>query len=500
VTAEPSSNPQAGPRRYQHWIGGDWQQPTGGHYPVINPATESPVGQAPEGGPEEVDAAVRAARAAQEAWAATDPRARARVLERIAELLTERGPELVPLVQAETGATLKVARGMQLPTAADRFRRYARGALEPDTVPLAPQPVQASALAPGGLIGAVAVRRPVGVVGCITSYNFPVVNLAGKVAPALAMGNAVVCKPAPQDPLSCLELGPLLKEAGLPDGLYNVVTGSGPGPGEALVGHPDVDMISFTGSTSVGKQIAGNAGRGMKRTLMELGGKGAALVLDDAVGRTREAALGSVTSTWAFHSGQICTAPTRVLVHDSLHDEFVTALSRYASALTLGDPTNERISVGPVISAAQRDRVEAYIAQARDQGAKVLVGGERPTEPVAGFYVAPTLITDVTPEMTVAREELFGPVVVVLPFADDDEAVRIANSTSYGLYDYVFSADTGRAWRLAGRLRSGNVGINTAQRHPETPFGGFKESGVGRDGGAFGLHAYSELQSVVWPS
>ncbi|MFI8852528.1 aldehyde dehydrogenase family protein [Streptomyces sp. NPDC053499] len=488
------------PRAYRHWIDGDWHQPARGHYPVIDPATELLVGEAPEGDSADVDAAVRAARAAQEAWAVTDPRERSRVLERIAELLIERAGALVPLLQAETGATLKVARGMQLPTAADRFRRYARGALEPDTVPLAPQPVGPSALAPGGLIGAAAVRRPVGVVGCITSYNFPVVNLAGKVAPALAMGNAVVCKPAPQDPLSCLELGPLLQEAGLPDGLYNVVTGSGPGPGEALVAHPDVDMISFTGSTSVGKEIAGNAGRGMKRTLLELGGKGAALVLDDAVGRAREAALGSVTSTWAFHSGQICTAPTRVLVHDSLHDEFVTALSRYASALTLGHPTNERTVVGPVISAAQRDRVEAYVAGAREQGATVLVGGERPTRPATGFYVAPTLITGVTPEMTVAREELFGPVVVVLPFADDDEAVRIANSTPYGLYDYVFSSDTGRAWRLAGRLRSGNVGINTVQRHPETPFGGFKESGVGRDGGSFGLHAYSELQSIVWPS
>ncbi|SES27318.1 aldehyde dehydrogenase family protein [Streptomyces qinglanensis] len=497
--ADPAARPPA-PRAYRHWIDGAWHQPALGHYPITDPATEALLGHAPEGSAAEIDTAVRAARAAQEAWADKDPRERARVLERIAEVLTAHGPALLPLLQAETGATVKVARGMQLPTAADRFRRYARGALEPDVLPLAPQPVGASALAPGGLIGAAAVRRPVGVVGCITSYNFPVVNLAGKVAPALAVGNAVVCKPAPQDPLSCLELGPLLREAGLPDGLFNVVTGSGPGPGEALVAHPDIDMISFTGSTSVGKQIAGNAGRDMKRTLMELGGKGAALVLDDAVGRAREAALGSVASTWTFHSGQICTAPTRVLVHDSLHDEFVTALARYASALTPGDPTNERTVLGPVISAAQRDRIEAYIAAARAQGATVLVGGERPAAPGTGFYVAPTLLTGVTPEMTVAREELFGPVVVVLPFADDDEAVRIANSTPYGLYDYVFSGDTGRAWRLAGRLRSGNVGINTVQRHPETPFGGCKESGVGRDGGSFGLHAYSELQSIVWPS
>ncbi|MGW7515226.1 aldehyde dehydrogenase family protein [Streptomyces sp. NPDC054796] len=488
-------------KSYQHWIDGRRHEPAAGHYPVIAPATEEPVGLAPEAGADgaEVDAAVRAARGAQEEWARTEPRERAAVLDRIADLLTERGPALVPLLQAETGATAKVASGMQMPTAADRFRRYARGALEPATVPLAPQPVRASALAPGGLIGAAAVRRPVGVVGCITSYNFPVVNLAGKVAPALAMGNAVVCKPAPQDPLSCLELGPLLQEAGLPDGLYNVVTGSGAAAGEALVGHPDVDMISFTGSTSVGKKIAETAAKGMKRTLMELGGKGAAVVLEDADARTVKSALGAVASTWAFHSGQICTAPTRVLVHSSLYDEVVTALAQYAEALTVGDPDDPATLVGPLISAAQRDRVESYVAGARAQGARVVAGGERPAlKP--GFYVAPTLLAGVTPEMTVAREEIFGPVVVALPFEDEDEAVRIANGTPYGLSDYVFSSDAGRAWAFAARLRSGNIGINTVQRHPETPFGGFKESGIGRDGGSFGLHAYSELQSLVWPS
>jgi acyl-CoA reductase-like NAD-dependent aldehyde dehydrogenase len=313
------------------------------------------------------------------------------------------------------------------------------------------------------------------------------------------MGNTVVAKPAPQDPLGCLELGPLLKEAGLPDGVFNVVTGSGASTGEALVSHPDVDMISFTGSTAVGKKIAESAGRSMKRTLMELGGKGAAIVLEDADEKTIKSAIGAVASTWTFHSGQICTAPTRMLVHHSLYEKVVTGLRHYATALTIGDPVDNSTIVGPLISAAQRDRVEAYIAGAREQGATVLAGGRRPPAK-PGFYVAPTLLVDVTPDMTVAQEEIFGPVVVALPFADEDEAVRIANGTPYGLYDYVFSADTGHAWALAARLRSGNIGINTVQRHPETPFGGFKESGVGRDGGSFGLHAYSELQSVVWPS
>ncbi|WP_414168776.1 aldehyde dehydrogenase family protein [Streptoverticillium reticulum] len=484
---------------YGHWIGGTWRAPEKGHYPVVNPATEEVVGEAPEATPAEVADAVTAARAAQDGWSRTTPLQRAAVLDRMAELILEHKEEIVPLLQAETGATLRVTSAMQLPTAAERFRCYARGALEPDTVPLAPRPVAASPLAPGGLVGAVAVRRPVGVVGCITSYNFPVVNLAGKVAPALAMGNTVVAKPAPQDPLCCLLLGPLFQEAGLPDGAFNVVTGSGPAAGEALVAHPGVDMVSFTGSTAVGKKIAEAAGRSMKRTLMELGGKGAAIVLGDADGAVLRSAIGAVGSVWSFHSGQICTAPTRVLVQRALYERVVAGLQRYAESLTVGSPVDNSTAVGPLISADQRDRVEAYIAGARAQGARIVVGGTRP-DLRRGFYVGPTLIADATPDMTVAREEIFGPVVVALPFYDEDEAVHIANGTPYGLHDYVFGSDTARAWALAARLRSGNVGINTAQRHPETPFGGFKESGIGRDGGSFGLHAYSELQSVVWSS
>ncbi|AEW94727.1 MULTISPECIES: aldehyde dehydrogenase family protein [Streptomycetaceae] len=503
MTGRPApANPtaaEAAARIHGHWIDGSWQRPGGGHYPVVDPATERVVGHAPQATEGDVDAAVRAARDAWPAWSRTAPERRAAVLARAAELLAERAAGLVPLVQAETGATIRVAATMQVPTAAERFRRYARGATEPDTVPLAPVPVKASPLAPGGLIGAAAVRRPVGVVACVTSYNFPLVNLAGKAAPALAMGNTVVAKPAPQDPLSCLLLGELLKEAGLPDGVFNVVTGAGAATGEALVAHPGVDMISFTGSTSVGKAIAVTAGRTMKRTLMELGGKGAAIVMEDVPEVGLKSAIGAVGSTWSFHSGQICTAPTRVLVHRALYEKVVTSLQHYAESLTIGDPVDNSTIVGPLISAAQRDRVEAYVAGARDQGARVVTGGTRPAV-TPGYYVAPTLITDASLEMTVAQEEIFGPVVVAIPFDTEDEAVAVANGTPYGLYDYVFSRDAGRAWALAARLRSGNVGINTVQRHPETPFGGFKDSGVGRDGGSFGLHAYSELQSVVWPS
>ncbi|MDX6314298.1 MAG: hypothetical protein QOF44_3762 [Streptomyces sp.] len=486
------------PQRYGHWIGGQWRQAEA-HYAVVNPATEETVGHAPEAGPADVDAAVRAAREAYGAWSRTSPRGRAAVLERIADVLASRSADLVPLLQSETGATIRVASSMQIPTAVERFRRYARGAVEPDTLPLAPQPVRATPLAAGGLIGAAAVRRPVGVVGCITSYNFPLVNLAGKVAPALAMGNTVVAKPAQQDPLTCLLLGEVMKEAGLPDGVFNVVTGSGAAAGEALVAHPDVDMVSFTGSTAVGKAIARSAGTTMKRTLLELGGKGAAIVLRDAEADASvlRSAISAVGSTWAFHSGQICTAPTRVLVHRDQYELVITTLEQYARSLTIGDPVDNSTVVGPLISAAQRDRVEAFVAGALDQGARIVTGGQRP-DLKPGFYAAPTLIADVTPDMTVAQEEIFGPVVVAIAYDTEDEAVEIANGTPYGLYDYVFSADPGRAWAVAARLRTGNVGINTAQRHPETPFGGFKDSGVGRDGGSFGLHAYSELQAVVW--
>jgi acyl-CoA reductase-like NAD-dependent aldehyde dehydrogenase len=486
------------------FIGNEWRDGGDGSYPVVNPATEALVGWAPEASAADVADAIAAARDAQGEWAATAPAKRAVLLDRIADLVMARASDFVPLLQAETGATIRVASTMQLPVVADRFRRYASGALEPTVESFPAHPVAATPLAAGGLTNAAAARRPVGVVGCITSYNFPIVNLAGKLAPALAMGNTVVAKPAPQDPLACLKLGEIFLEAGAPPGLFNVVTGSGAAAGAALVASPDVDMISFTGSTTVGRRIATDGGATMKRLLMELGGKGAAIVLEDAdLGK----AVPAIGSTWAFHSGQICTAPTRALVHRSRYHELVGALARFASALPVGDPLLPTTVVGPVISAAHRDRVEAHITGALAEGARLVLGGTRkehtpdtPGLPASGFFVAPTLLADVTPRMAIAREEVFGPVVVVIPFEDEEEALAIADSTEYGLYDYVFTADTARAYALAARLRSGNVGINTVQRHPETPFGGFKQSGVGRDGGSFGLHAYSEQQAIVWQS
>lgn len=480
---------------YRLYLGGEWVAPSKGGYPIVNPATEQVIADAPEAGVDQVRDAVAAARDAFDSWSRTKPAERARILHAIADGLGRHNDDLVPLIQAETGATIRVASTMQVPIAAERFRRYARQAVEDHDIPLPPQVSPETALAKGGLIGALAARQPVGVVACITPYNFPLVNMAGKIAPALAMGNTVVVKPAPQDPLAILRFARIAEEAGLPPGVLNVVTGSGAEAGQALV-EADIDMVSFTGSTPVGQKIAETAGRGMKRLLLELGGKGAAIVFQDG---DLGAAVAGVGSVWSFHSGQICTAPTRVIVHRSVHDQLVEKLAGYARVLKVGDPLDTATVVGPVISDVQRGRIEGLLESGRADGAQFVVGGSRP-DMERGYYVAPTLLTNVRIEHQVAQEEFFGPVVVVLTFDDEDEAVALANGTPYGLYDYVWSGDASRAYRVARRLRTGNVGVNTVQRNHEAPFGGFKQSGVGRDGGTFGLHAYSELQSIVWQS
>ncbi|MEY2432790.1 MAG: aldehyde dehydrogenase [Acidimicrobiaceae bacterium] len=465
-------------------------------YQIVNPATEQVVGEAPEATVDEVEAATAAAADAFPAWSRTTPEERADLLNRAADVLRDHLDELIPLVQAETGATMRVTKTMQVPTSVERFRRYAKGAVESNVIPLPPSEMPTTALASGGLISAIVVRQPVGVVACITPYNFPIVNMAGKIGPALAMGNTVVVKPAPQDPLAVLRVVELLQtEAGFPPGVVNVVSGSGAAVGEALVASKHVDMVSFTGSTGVGQRIGEVAGRDMKRLLLELGGKGAAVVFDDADVKT---AVSTISSVWAFHSGQICTAPTRVIAQRGIYDKIVGGLQAASGHMKVGDPLAADTVLGPVISAPHRDRVESYVRAGADEGGTIVAGGERP-DMATGFYVAPTLIADCKAGMRVVQEEIFGPVVVVVPFDDEDEGVALANGTDFGLYDYVFSADSGRAMRVAKQLRSGNVGINTAQRNHEAPFGGFKLSGVGRDGGSFGLHAYSELQSIVWP-
>ncbi|MGY4922763.1 aldehyde dehydrogenase family protein [Streptomyces sp. 900105755] len=475
------------------FVGGRWVVPDDGYYDVVDPATEETVGRAPEASREQVLAACAAAREAFDGWSRTPAGERAAVLGRAADLIRGRLGAYADLARAETGATTGTARAMQVGVAVARFRRYAT--VEPAEWAIPPQINEAGPMGRAGVMGALAVRQPVGVVSCITSYNNPWANPAGKIAPALAMGNTVVVKPAPQDPLSVYRMAEALEAAGAPPGVVNVVSGRSTGVGEAAVASPDVDMVSFTGSTAVGQRIAEVCGRDMKRQLMELGGKGAAVVFDDAdVG----SAVAGIGTTFSFYSGQICTAPTRVLVQRGLYERLVDQLAAYARRLKVGDPAAPDTVVGPLITAEHRARVESYVELGRKEGAVVVAGGERP--PLErGFFVSPTLLADCTNDMRVAREEIFGPVVSVVPFDDEEEGIALANDSDYGLVDYVWSGDVARAFRVARRLRAGGVGINTVGRNMEAPFGGFKKSGVGRDVGSYALHAYSEVQAVVWP-
>jgi phenylacetaldehyde dehydrogenase len=455
----PAANTQVEER--QLLIGGKWVDASGGTYEITNPATERPVGQAPDATSDDAAAAAAAAREAAPGWAATPSRERLALMAKAAAAIKQRAKELTPLVIAETGATAAVGSSMQVAIASTRFARYSQDHRHVTEKSFAPQIAQPTALAPGGLVNALAVRQPVGVVACITSYNFPLVNMAGKVAPALAMGNTVVIKPAPQDPLAIVELVRILDEVGFPPGVVNLVVSKGPDPAAQLVDSPDVDMVSFTGSTQIGTSIAAAGGRSMKRLLLELGGKGACLVFEDG---DVKGAIGCIGSTWSFHSGQICTAPTRAIVHRTHFDRVVEGLTKYAEALKVGDPTERDTIVGPLISDIQRERVEGRIKQGIGEGAELITGGGRPKHLERGYYVEPTLLIG-NNTMEVTREEIFGPVVVVVPFDEEEEGIAIANDSDFGLYDYVFSADTSRAFRVAQQLRAGHVGLNTAQRH-----------------------------------
>ncbi len=473
-------------------IGGE-QIETPDTYEIINPNTTEVIANAPEAGEKESQMAIDAASQALKEWKKTPLSVRCDYLAQAAKKLAEVSPSWVDLVQAETGATINITRTMQVSgTFVDRFRYYS----QPQNINEAVEPIvsPANALAPEALLSGHVIHQPVGVVACITPYNFPLTNVAGKIAPALVMGNTVIIKPAPQDPLAVIKLGEVLNEV-FPPGVVNVVVGSTPDSGVALVDSPKVNMISFTGSSQVGAKIFEQGGKTMKRLLMELGGKGALIMTEDC---NVDSAVGAIASVWGFHSGQICTAPTRVICHKDVYGETVEKLAAVAQMLKVGDAMAEDTIVGPVITEVHRDRVESFIKTAKDEGANLMCGGNRPD--LDGFFVEPTLLTDCSREMSAVKEEIFGPVVSVLQHDGDDHAIELANDSEYGLFSYVFSGSTARAYEMAKHLETGNVALNTVAPHLAAPFGGFKMSGVGRDRGAWGLKAYSEIQAINWPS
>jgi acyl-CoA reductase-like NAD-dependent aldehyde dehydrogenase len=466
------------------YLNGAWVAPTGtATIDVLNPTTEEVLGQIPAGTAADSDRAITAAAAAFPAWAATPIAERAAYCQRISELLLARQDDLATLIAQEVGTPLRIARQVQVGLPATTF-----GSM----------PELATNLTQEERIGnSLVVRAPVGVVGCITPWNYPLHQTAAKVAPALTAGCTVVLKPSEVAPLNAFVLAEIIHEAGLPAGVFNLVTGFGPEVGEAIVTHPLVDMISFTGSVQVGQRIAALAAQSVKRVALELGGKSPLIVLDDA--DLRRAVVDGVNKCF-LNSGQTCSALTRLLVPRAALAEAETIAVEAVAKLTVGDPLAPSTKLGPVVSAAQRQRVVGYITTGIEEGAKLLVGGVEPPEGLAhGYFVQPTIFSEVRPEMTIAQQEIFGPVLVIMPYEDEDDAVRIANDTRYGLAGGVWSGDLARAERVARRLRTGQVDLNGGPFNPRAPFGGFKQSGYGRELGPFGLEEFCQIQSLQLP-
>ncbi len=466
------------------YVDGQWVAPVGtGTIGVVNPATEETFATVPEGTPADVDRAVAAARAAFPGWAATPVGERAKYLARLQEALGARSTEVARTITAEMGAPKKFALAVQAGLPVAILGSYA--ALVVD-------------YAFEEQIGkSLVVREPVGVVGAITPWNYPLHQVVAKVAPALAAGCTVVLKPSEIAPLAAFILAEVIDEVGLPPGVFNLVTGTGPVVGEAIASHPDVDMVSFTGSTRAGSRVSELAAATIKRVALELGGKSANVLLDDADFAT--AAKVGVADVFQ-NAGQKCTAFSRMLVPRDRQDEVVEIVRGLAETYQPGDPTLDSTRLGPLVSAAQRERVRAYIQAGIDGGARLVTGGvEPPADLGHGYYVRPTVFADVTSDMRIAQEEIFGPVLAVMPYDAEDDAVRIANSTIYGLAGAVWSADLGRATAFARRMRTGQVDVNGGRFNPLAPFGGYRQSGNGRELGTFGLEEFLEVKSLQLP-
>jgi aldehyde dehydrogenase (NAD+) len=466
--------------RTAHYIGGTFTEPDGAErIDVVNPATEEVVATVPAGTAADADAAVRAAAAAFPSWSATPLAERVAAVGRINDGLRARAEELAMTITTEVGTPISFARNVQVTNpvgiTAGVLDEIDKGALDPVTID-----------------NSTIVREPIGVVAAITPWNFPLQQMVAKVTPALAAGCTVVLKPSEVAPLTAGLLASIVDEAGLPDGVFNLVHGTGPVIGEALAAHPLVDMVSFTGSTRAGRRVAAVGAETVKRVSLELGGKSASVVLDDA---DLVRAVKITVANCFMNNGQACSALTRLLVPADRHDEAVEAAAAAASKYQPGDPSQDGTRIGPSVSAAQRDRVVDYIRKGVEEGATLAAGGPDPVEG-PGFYVRPTVFGGVREDMTVAQEEIFGPVLCVLPYTDEADAIRIANGTQYGLAAGVFGGDPERAYAVAGKLRAGQVDVNGGRFNTKAPFGGFKQSGNGREFGRYGLEEFTELKSI----
>jgi len=463
------------------YLNGQWVAPRGtGVIDVLNASTEEAMGRIPAGNEADVDVAAAAARVALDSWAATPAAERAVFLQKIHEGLKARSGEIARTIAGEVGMPLKLALRIQAGLPTHLFAMYA--------TLLDDYPWEET------VGNSLVLREPIGVVAAITPWNYPLHQIAAKVAPALAAGCSVVLKPSEAAPLTAFMLAEIIQAVGLPAGVFNLVTGYGPVVGEAMARHPLIDMVSFTGSTRAGKRVAQVAAETVKRVTLELGGKSAALLLDDA---DLAAAVKGTLNACFLNSGQTCSAHTRMLVPESKYEEAAKLAAQIATSFTVGDPFNEATKLGPLVSATQRDRVQAFIRKGIEEGAELLAGGpENPAGLAKGYFVKPTVFGRVKPDSTIAQEEIFGPVLSIITYTDEEDAIRIANGTIYGLAGGVWSKDEERARRVARRMRAGQIDINGAPFNTQAPFGGHKQSGNGRELGRFGLEEFLEYKSL----
>jgi betaine-aldehyde dehydrogenase len=463
------------------YINGAWVASTGtGTLEVIDSTTEEVMATIPEGTAEDVDRAVRAAAAAFPGWAATSREERGKLLVRIGEALGARTDEIAAIISHEVGMPMTLSGAVQVGLPAGAFADAAKAA---ESFPWEEE-----------IGNSLVVREPVGVVGAITPWNYPLYQVVLKVAPALAAGCTVVLKPSEVAPLNAFALAEVIHEVGLPAGVFNLVTGVGPVVGEAIASHPKVDMVSFTGSTRAGKRVMELAAESVKRVSLELGGKSANILLDDADFAT---AVPAGVFACYMNSGQTCSALTRMLVPREKLAEVEELARAAAEGFAPGDPFEPGKLLGPLVSSVQRDRVRGYINRGIEEGAKLVIGGAEPPEGLEkGFFVQPTVFSEVTRTMTIANEEIFGPVLSIIPYDSEEEAIEIANDTPYGLSGGVSSGDPARAEKVARQLRTGQVDINGGAFNPSAPFGGYKQSGIGRERGRYGLEEFIETKSM----